>query len=194
MPSHSPNRQPAACAATATVAESWQPWPALPACLPGAALSAVAYLPLPMLQDALPTPFGLVRSGVAPDHADTKARWHALAPCAQDPVATSMHARMHTCRLAPASRAVTCLQSPCAPLPRSPLPSAPPWQLWPLWPHPGHSVHSRQTLFQLFPLPNATRPSLHPPTAPFAAGAAGADCDHDTSTLPACRPCRRRRT
>ena len=25
-------------------------------------------------QDRLPTPFGLVRSGVAPDHADTKAR------------------------------------------------------------------------------------------------------------------------
>lgn len=25
-----------------------------------------------MLQEALPTPFGLVRSGVAPDHADTK--------------------------------------------------------------------------------------------------------------------------
>ena len=26
--------------------------------------------------DALPTPFGLVRSGVAPDHHDTKVLWH----------------------------------------------------------------------------------------------------------------------
>jgi hypothetical protein len=40
--------------------------------------------------DRLPTPFGLVRSGVAPDHPDTKARWgtrsplllHELSPCA----------------------------------------------------------------------------------------------------------------
>lgn len=31
--------------------------------------SAAALMPL---QEALPTPFGLVRSGVAPDHADTK--------------------------------------------------------------------------------------------------------------------------
>jgi len=29
-------------------------------------------------QDRLPTPFGLVRSGVAPDHQDTKVGAHAL--------------------------------------------------------------------------------------------------------------------
>lgn len=35
----------------------------------------------PLLQEALPTPFGLVRSGVAPDHPDTKvSRSHAHNP------------------------------------------------------------------------------------------------------------------
>ena len=34
------------------------------------------HVPLhPPPQEALPTPFGLVRSGVAPDHADTKVGW-----------------------------------------------------------------------------------------------------------------------
>ena len=48
--------------------------------VPAAPTSAALALPVQWaalrwtLQEALPTPFGLVRSGVAPDHADTKVR------------------------------------------------------------------------------------------------------------------------
>jgi hypothetical protein len=35
------------------------------------------------MYEHLPTPFGLVRYGVAPDHPEVKVRWRVLSPAAK---------------------------------------------------------------------------------------------------------------
>lgn len=87
----------------------------------------------PRMQDRLPTPFGLVRSGVAPDHADTKVcRFCPFMQCTgtrppveegkaagqgAPPVASGLRqavARVHTLRLPQLAAALCCDSSELA--------------------------------------------------------------------------------